>query len=106
MKKIVHCQAVWFVSVAMLALFFARPAKTFAIDLTNADELRAALHTATPVEDKFIDNVVAKVNDGTLPMDLVKSTYVWASRKPLERRFYYFKYALIQRAGQIGVSLQ
>jgi hypothetical protein len=94
-----------FVFAAIAIALCSRPAMAATADLLNADTLKAALHTSTPVEDGFIEKVVSKVNAGKLPLDLVQSTFLWARKKPLERRFYYFKQALTLRASQAGVGL-
>jgi hypothetical protein len=70
----------------------------------DAKTMKVALHTATAEEGGFIDMVLAKVDDGTLPLDLVQSTFLWAKKKPY-RKFQYFKYGLLLRAAQRGISL-
>jgi hypothetical protein len=70
----------------------------------DPDMMKVALHTATPQENGFIEAVVARVDRGTLPLDLVQSTFLWARRKP-RKRFYYFKQALILRAAARGIQL-
>ena len=92
-----------FAFAAVAAAFCARPAA--AADLLDADTMKAALHTATPLEDGFIEKVIAKVNAGKLPVDLVQSTFLWARKKPPERRFFYFKQALTLRVKQQGINL-
>ena len=62
----------------------------------DADTMRAALHTATPEEDGFIDKVLANVDKGVLPADMVESTFIWARRKT-RHKFQYFKAGLIFR---------
>jgi hypothetical protein len=66
--------------------------------------MKVVLHTATPQENGFIEYVVARVDKGTLPLDLVQSTLLWARRKP-RKKFYYFKQALILRAADRGIRL-
>jgi hypothetical protein len=70
----------------------------------DADTIKVALHTATPEEEGFIEYVLARVDKGTLPLDLVQSTFLWAKKKP-RRKFQYFKQGLIQRAQQQGIVL-
>lgn len=94
-----------FLVVALgLALFsrFAQPAHAASLDATT---LKAALHTATPEEDGFIEKVLAKVEDGTLPVAMVESTFLWARQKP-KNKFQYFKRGLIERAARIGIDLE
>jgi hypothetical protein len=66
--------------------------------------MKAALHTATPEEDGFIDRALALVDKGVLPLDLVQSTFLWAKKKS-RYKFQYFKRGLILRAAQQGISL-
>jgi hypothetical protein len=71
----------------------------------DPDAMRAALHTATPQENGFIDRVVAMVDKGQLPLDLVQSTFLWAKKKP-HRKFFYFQQAMILRAADIGITIK
>lgn len=73
-------------------------------DQLDAGQIKAALNTATPEEDGFIEYVVGRVNEGTFPRKLFESTYLWARRKP-RRKFQYFKHALILRAARAGIEL-
>ena len=66
--------------------------------------MKVVLHTATPQEGGFIEYVVARVDNGTLPLDLVQSTFLWARKKP-RKKFFYFKQALILRAADRGIRL-
>ena len=70
----------------------------------DANTMKAALHTATAEEQGFIDRVLAKVAKGTLPANIVQSTFLWA-RKKTRYQFQYFKYALTLRASELGVQL-
>jgi hypothetical protein len=92
--------------VVMLALLSA--ARAYADDSgpfpLDADTMRAALRTATPEENGFIDYVIKRVNKGTLPQDMVESTFLWARKKP-QRKFQYFKQGLIVRARDAGIKL-
>jgi hypothetical protein len=71
----------------------------------DAATMKVALHTATPEEDGFIDYVLAKVDKGTLPRDLVESTFLWAKKKKTRTKFQYFKRGLILRAESAGIKL-
>ncbi|MGD0381924.1 MAG: hypothetical protein ABSA77_00285 [Thermoguttaceae bacterium] len=71
----------------------------------DATTMKAALRTTTIEEAGFIDYVLAKVNKGLLPADMVDGTFQWARKKPYKHRFQYFKQALIVRAERIGVNL-
>jgi hypothetical protein len=70
----------------------------------DPDTIKAALHTATPQEEGFIEYVVDMVNKGDLPLDLFQSTFLWAKKKT-QKKFYYFKWALIRRAAERGIQL-
>jgi phage-related protein len=70
----------------------------------DAETIKAALKTATPEEDGFVQHVVDRVNAGKLPRDLVVTTFLWARKKP-RQQFQYFRFGLIVRAGWLGISL-
>jgi hypothetical protein len=91
------------VMLALLAGICTRTAKADPFPL-DADTMRAALQTAAPEENGFIDMVLAKMNMGILPQDLVQTTFVWAKRKPVHK-FMYFKQGLILRAQAAGINL-
>ncbi len=67
-------------------------------------KMKAALNTATPEEDGFLDRVSQLVEQDILPRDMVESTFLWA-RKHAEHRFQYFKRGLTARAAKIGIRL-
>ena len=89
------------VMLALLATVCARGADTGVLD---AATMKAALRTAAPEEDGFIDRVLEKVNRGILPLDMVQSTFLWARKKP-RHKFEYFKFGLISRAKDAGIKL-
>ncbi len=89
--------------VVVLAVLAAAAQNARGADFLDAETMKAALHTATPQEEGFIEYVVERVERGTLPLDLVQSTFLWAKRKP-QKRFYYFKQGLILRAAQRGIK--
>jgi hypothetical protein len=70
----------------------------------DAKTIKAALRTATPEEDGFVQHVVNLVDKGKLPRKLVESTFQWARKKP-RRKFQYFKWGLIVRARRRGIKL-
>jgi hypothetical protein len=76
-----------------------------AVTVTLKEQLTAGLLARTPEERAFVDLVVAKVKDGTLPLDLVQSTFLWARyKKPYP--MVYFQTALQLRAKSAGIQLQ
>jgi hypothetical protein len=80
---------------------------TVRADITDlsVEQIKAALHTATPEEDGFVSRTVTLVKAGTLPLDLFESCFVWARHKP-RHQFQYFKQALIVRAAAVGITVQ
>jgi hypothetical protein len=68
------------------------------------DTLEKGLKARLPSEFAFIDEVISKVDDGTLPRSMVESTFLWARRRQIHA-FEYFEQGLKVRAAQIGVSL-
>ena len=88
--------------LAVLAVCRAQTAE--AATRLDAKTMKAALRTATPEEDGFIDYVLDRVEAGKLPRSLVTSTFLWARKKP-RRQFQYFKYGLIIRARRRGIKL-
>jgi hypothetical protein len=97
--KVRHFRSV-FDCCALLSLL-AQPSLATSLD---ASTMKAALKTATPEEDGFIDKILDKVNKGVVPVSMVESTFQWARQKP-KHKFQYFKRGLIQRAASIGVEL-
>lgn len=72
-------------------------------DLREAleDDLRAR----QPKEFAFIEKVIDLIEDGTLAESLVRSTYLWARKKP-RRKFQYFERGLRYRASRLGIDLE
>jgi hypothetical protein len=87
--------------LALLATALVPPVEAGVLD---PNMMKVVLHTATPQEGGFIEYVVARVDRGTLPLDLVQSTFLWARKKP-RKKFFYFKQALILRAADRGIRL-
>lgn len=87
----------------LLALLVAICAHAAEPELT-AEVIKIALRTSTEQEGGFIENVLARVSKGTLPLDLVQSTFLWAKKKP-NKKFFYFKQGLILRAASRGIKL-
>ncbi len=89
------------VMLALLASVFVQPANASALDPAT---VKAALRTATPEEDRFVDKVLMRVDQGTLPLELVETTFLWAQKKP-RHKFQYFKAGLIVRAKDAGIKM-
>ncbi len=90
--------------LALLAVLAADPLQAAPPPRLDADAMKAALKTARPEEDGFIDRVVARVEDGELPQSLVLSTFIWARKKP-RWKFQYFRVGLIIRAARQGIRI-
>lgn len=76
------------------------------------EQLRVGLKATTKEDLAFINLVVAKVDAGRLPRDLVDGTFLWARNRyktrPGSHRLrpiVYFRPALTARAKAIGVTL-
>ena len=68
------------------------------------DVLEKGLKARRPEEFDFIATVLTHVNNGTLPREMVESTFLWARKKP-KNEFQYFEFAMRDRAKKIGVTL-
>jgi hypothetical protein len=88
-------------AIAMTVAISSRADDTVALD---AQTMKVALHTSTPEENGFIQKVLDQVALGTLPESLVKSTFLWAKKKP-QHKFQYFKHGLIRRAVDAGITI-
>ena len=91
--------------VVLLATLAAALARADDSVPLTAENMKVALHTATVQEGDFIERVLALVQKGTLPLDLVQSTFLWAKKKP-RNKFYYFKQGLILRAAEQGIHVE
>ncbi len=72
--------------------------------LSLKQKLEKDLRARRPQEFAFIKKVVDRVDDKTLPLSVVDSTYLWARKKPLHP-FQYFERAMKIRAKKFGVNL-
>lgn len=68
------------------------------------EQLESELKARRPQEFAFIARVVAMVQIGELPFDLVQSSFMWA-RKKRPYPFPYFERALRIQAQQRGIRL-
>ncbi len=67
--------------------------------------LEKGLKARRPTEFAFIGRVVDQVEAGTLPLDLVRSTFDWARRKR-PYPYPYFERALQVRAARLGLTVE
>jgi len=66
--------------------------------------LEKGLKARRPQEFRFIRHVVARVDDGSLPVGVVKSTFSWArDKRPYP--IVFFEKALKIRARKLGVAI-
>jgi len=91
-------------AVLLAVLAVGRTTAADAAVRLDADTMKAALRTASPEEDGFIDRVLVLVERGRLSRRLVDGTFQWA-RKKHRRKFQYFKHALVIRAARRGVRI-
>ena len=69
------------------------------------EALEKGLRARLPEEFEFIERVVTMVEKGTLPLDLVRSTFDWArDKRPYPYR--YFERGLKLRAARIGIVVR
>jgi hypothetical protein len=70
-------------------------------------QLEKGLRARRPEEFKFVDLIVKMVGKDTLPLSLVKSTFLWAKKKGLTTPypFPYFERALRVRAAKQGIKI-
>lgn len=97
------------VAVPLLAggtvLFFrATPALATTIAELR-DQLKFGLRARLPEEFLFLERIVAMVEQGTLPLLLVQSTFQWA-RKKRPYPFQFFKRGIILRAAKQGITIE
>ena len=66
--------------------------------------LEKGLRVKRPADFQFIAHVVRRVDDGTLPSSLVKSSFLW-SRNKRPYPFVYFQRSLEQQAKKRGIAI-
>lgn len=66
--------------------------------------LESDLRARRPQEFAFIARAIELIEAGKLSESLVRSTYLWARKKP-RRKFQYFERGLRFRAGRLGINL-
>lgn len=74
---------------------------------TLQEELEKGLKARRPEEFEFIARVVQMVEKKQLPLDLVKSTFLWARKRTRFERYpcVFFERALRLRAAKLGIDL-
>ena len=79
-----------------------------AVEVANLkQQLEKGLKARRPKEFEFVDQVVTMVGNDTLPLELVKSTFLWARKKAITTRypFPYFERGLRIRAAKRGIDI-
>jgi hypothetical protein len=107
MQRVIFRAIALVIVSAVLAAGFAKAqvASTGGVIVpTLRQQLQTGLLARTPQEIAFVDKVVAKVNAGELPIDLVQTTFLWARGKGVRYPMPYFERALKIRAAAIGIS--
>lgn len=87
----------------LLVLLVAVGARASDNSVLDASIMKVALRAGTPDENQFIDDVVALVDVGVLPVAMVESTFLWAKKKP-RYRVQYFKRGLQVQAEAMGIT--
>lgn len=103
MRRILHTPTIASL-LAMAIVICLLSARVARADDLDPEQIKAALHTITDIEEGFVDRAIKLVKAETLPRDMFDSTFLWARKKP-RHKFQYFKQALTVRAAGIGVTL-
>ncbi|MBS0211408.1 MAG: hypothetical protein JSS27_20900 [Planctomycetes bacterium] len=72
-------------------------------DLTLQEQLEKGLRARRPVEFQYIAQIVAQVEAGTLPRELIDTTFIAARKRP-RHQLQYFQFILQSRARALGYS--
>ena len=78
------------------------------VQVANLQEtLENGLKARLPQDFAFIEHVVGMVEDGELPIELVKSTFNWVREKRGNKTYLvpYFEQALKLRAAKLGITV-
>ena len=87
------------------ALHAAEPETSSNAVASLGERLKAGLKVRVPADVAFCDRVVALVESGELPAQVVDSTYLWAVRRGRKYPFPAFRQALLAKAAKLGVNL-
>ena len=69
------------------------------------ETLESGLRARRPEEFAFLQRVITMVDEGRLPVDLVRSTFDWArDKRPYP--YPYFERGLKIRAARLGITVQ
>lgn len=83
------------------------PARAATQGVPNLEEtLRVVLRPRSPEQQAFLKLVVAKVDDGSLPIETVRAVMLWVRKKhPYKNSFSYFEFGLRRIAEKQGIDL-
>ncbi|MGC3969536.1 MAG: hypothetical protein QM775_19905 [Pirellulales bacterium] len=73
--------------------------------LNYQKELELGLKARRPTDFAFIATVVARVESGKLPQNIVNETFDFARKQSRQYPFIYFQFALRKRTEKLGVVL-
>jgi len=76
---------------------------TRGVEDTLREQLKLGLKARREIEFKYIESVAKSVENKTLPLELVRSTFLWA-RKKKPYPFQYFQRGLRIRASKAGFT--
>ena len=79
--------------------------KSGKMEAENRAAVEKRLKARRPQEFAFIAKVVKLVDQKKLPLKTVKTTYLWAMKKPRRRPFQYFERAMKLRAAKLKIDL-
>lgn len=86
-------------------LLFVSSGSDAAVDVADLKlQLERELEARRPSEFAFIDLVIQRVDNNTLPRSLVEGTFLWA-RDQEPHPFQHFEQGLRRRAAKIGIQL-
>lgn len=68
-------------------------------------QLEKGLKAQRPSDFVYIQKVVAKVENGTLPRTLVEQAFLFARQSDRTYPFIYFQFALNKLAAKVGITL-
>lgn len=71
----------------------------------DVEKIKAALRTATPEEDGFVDRALGMVADGKLSAGLVQGMFVRARREQ-RHKFQQFKYGLLSQVSDPAIRAE
>ncbi|MBP5621615.1 MAG: hypothetical protein J6X44_06325 [Thermoguttaceae bacterium] len=76
-----------------------------AAEALDPDILKAQLCAKTELECAFVDDVVDKAKDGTLPIKILTTAYRYALSKGRSSRLIYFKRCLEELTKRAGLKI-